>query len=372
MEIKLTRFHSFSRKWILQTVMRTFIFLLCTTVFGFTTNNGLAQEKVKIEQDKIFSVDEVFEMIINQTKYSFLYPADLFKDTPNVKLKKGVVSVGKLLKQALPKGQFNIVLGLQNRITIKKKNKLQQRQISGKVTDSSGEPLPNVTVRIKGTNKATASDFNGVYKITISDNANVLVFTSIGFETQEIGVDNQTTINITLKEAVGQLDEIVINAGYYNTTKKEATGSIVKVSAKDIENQPLVSPLQTLEGRMSGVTVTQATSMPGSYTNIEIRGKNSLRGDGNYPLYVVDGIPVDSKPISLSGLMAFGMDPLSSIGTNNIESIEVLKDADATSIYGSRGANGVVLITTKKGGAGKVTFNINTPVQVKSLILLMS
>tara|TARA_R110002049_G_scaffold17075_1_gene66969 strand:- start:5241 stop:8456 length:3216 start_codon:yes stop_codon:yes gene_type:complete len=340
--------------------MRTFIFLLCTTVFGFTTNNGLAQEKVKIEQDKIFSVDEVFEMIINQTKYSFLYPADLFKDTPNVKLKKGVVSVGKLLKQALPKGQFNIVLGLQNRITIKKKNKLQQRQISGKVTDSSGEPLPNVTVRIKGTNKATASDFNGVYKITISDNANVLVFTSIGFETQEIGVDNQTTINITLKEAVGQLDEIVINAGYYNTTKKEATGSIVKVSAKDIENQPLVSPLQTLEGRMSGVTVTQATSMPGSYTNIEIRGKNSLRGDGNYPLYVVDGIPVDSKPISLSGLMAFGMDPLSSIGTNNIESIEVLKDADATSIYGSRGANGVVLITTKKGGAGKVTFNINT------------
>ncbi|MGY8911296.1 MAG: hypothetical protein ACKVIG_15765, partial [Flavobacteriales bacterium] len=91
--------------------MRTFIFLVCTTVFGFSTNNGLAQEKVNIEQDKIVSVDEVFEIIIDQTKYSFLYPADLFKDTPNVKLKKGIFSVGKLLQQTLPKGQFNIILG---------------------------------------------------------------------------------------------------------------------------------------------------------------------------------------------------------------------------------------------------------------------
>tara|TARA_R110002050_G_scaffold30192_4_gene77148 strand:- start:4318 stop:7539 length:3222 start_codon:yes stop_codon:yes gene_type:complete len=338
--------------------MRTFIFLLCTTVFGFSTNNGLAQEKVNIEQDKIVSVDEVFEIIINQTKYSFLYPANLFKDTPKVKLKKGVLSVGKLLQQALPNGQFNIILGLQNRITIKKKNEVQQRQISGKITDSSGEPLPNVTVRVKGTNKATASDFNGVYKITISDNANVLVFTSIGFETQEIAAENQTTINVTLKEAVGQLDEIVINAGYYNTTQRESTGNIAKVDAKDIELQPLINPLQALQGRMAGVVITQPTSIPGASTNIQIRGQNSLRPDGNYPLYVIDGMPVISSPVSSSGLLGLGIDPLNSLNLSNIESIEILKDADATSIYGSRGANGVVLITTKKSSQGKTKMDI--------------
>ena len=359
MEIKLTRFHSFSRKWILQTVMRTFIFLLCTTVFGFTTNNGLAQEKVKIEQDKIFSVDEVFEMIINQTKYSFLYPADLFKDAPKVNLQKGIVSVGKLLQQTLPKNQFNIVLGLQNRITIKKKNKLQQRQISGKITDSSGEPLPNVTVRIKGTNKATASDFNGVYNIVISDNVNVLVFTSIGFETQEIAVDNQTTINITLKEAVGQLDEIVINAGYYKVKDKERTGSIAKIEAKDIEKQPANNPLAAIQGRLSGVNIVQNSGVSGGGFTIEIRGQNFINGSTN-PLFIVDGVPFGAESLEsfqVGGQINQGnISPLNAINTQDIESIEVLKDADATAIYGSRGANGVVLITTKKGKIGKTQF----------------
>lgn len=171
------------------------------------------------------------------------------------------------------------------------------------------------------------------------------------------------------QENAQKIGEIVLNGGYYKVKDRERTGSISRVTAKDIENQPVVNVLSTIQGRMSGVNITQGSGVPGGGYDIQIRGRNSLRSitnsdiDGNQPLYVVDGVPVGGKMTSLySGVALPGanINPLNSINPGDIESIEILKDADATAIYGSRGANGVVLITTKKGKSGKLGLSLNT------------
>ncbi|MGY8911297.1 MAG: TonB-dependent receptor plug domain-containing protein, partial [Flavobacteriales bacterium] len=256
---------------------------------------------------------------------------------------------------------------------MKKSNQIQQRTITGKVTDSFGEPLPNVTVRVKGTTRATSSAFDGIYRIEVASTESVLIFSYIGFESQEFVVGSQTTINVQLKESVGQLDEIVINAGYYNTTKREATGNISRVTAVEIENQPVVSPIEALQGRMAGVEIIPGGNQPGMASTIRIRGINSLREEGNFPLYIIDGVPVNSVPIETNSIIE-RIDPLNNLNISNIESIEVLKDADATAIYGSRGANGVVLITTKRGnklGSGlEASFSIGAGTVPNRLNLL--
>lgn len=238
-------------------------------------------------------------------------------------------------------------------------------RVTGKVTDEAGLPLAGVTVRISGTNTGVATDFDGNYTITVPNDESVLVFTSIGFTTQEITVGNQTTINVTLKEAVNELDEVVINAGYYITSKREATGNISQITAQEIEKQPVANPLQALQGRTAGVYIQQQTGLPGGGLSIQIRGLNSIRrGNDDFasqPFYLVDGVPFTSTSIAgeLGGILSDNVNPLSIINPSNIESIEILKDADATAIYGSRGANGVVLITTKKGKPGKSKIIIN-------------
>ncbi|UNY98614.1 SusC/RagA family TonB-linked outer membrane protein [Zhouia spongiae] len=233
----------------------------------------------------------------------------------------------------------------------------QQHQIRGVVTDSEGIPVPGVHVLISGTQTGTFTDSNGTYSISPHP-TDVLIFSYVGFDTVEKSIGGQTEINVTLKESVTDLGAVTVNAGYYTVSEKERTGSISRITASDIETQPVINPLQALQGRMPGVIVSQISSIPGSTSSIQIRGQNSLRPEGNYPLYIVDGVPVSSVPVSGSGFMALGVDPLNSINLSNIESIEVLKDADATSIYGSRGANGVVLITTKKGREGKTALDI--------------
>ncbi|WP_428743295.1 SusC/RagA family TonB-linked outer membrane protein [Tenacibaculum sp.] len=236
-----------------------------------------------------------------------------------------------------------------------------QQQIKGKVVDVNGVPITGVSIQIKNSNKGSVSDFDGSYTI-VAQPTDVLVFSALGYETQQIIVGNQTTINISLKEDVTSLDTVTINAGYYSVKKKERTGNISRVVAKDIELQPIVNPFQALQGRMAGVEVTQFSSVPGAAGTIRIRGQNSLRPEGNFPLYIIDGVPIISTPLDASGGVldiSGGIDPLNTLNLSNIESIEVLKDADATSIYGSRGSNGVILITTKKGREGKSKVNLN-------------
>ena len=236
--------------------------------------------------------------------------------------------------------------------------------VTGVVSDATG-PLPGVNILVKGSTVGTQTDFDGKYSIEISDSAAVLVFSYLGYTTQEVPVNGQTTINVTLKEDASELDEIVI-IGYGQTTKTDATGAVDAVSSEDFTAVNATDPSQLIRGKVSGVQVTQSSGEPGGAISIRVRGNTSLRS-GNDPLIVVDGIPLSGGDISAGGSDAglgtsTARNPLNFINQNDIESINILKDASSTAIYGSRGANGVILITTKKGKSGKPQIQYGTSV----------
>jgi TonB-linked SusC/RagA family outer membrane protein len=236
----------------------------------------------------------------------------------------------------------------------------QNKTITGIVTDNNGA-LPGVTIAIKSRPIAVLADEKGNYAIIAGSN-DILVFSFLGYKSVEIPVTNRSIINVQLREDATNLKEVVINAGYYSTKESESTGNISKITSKDIETQPVTNVLAAMQGRMAGVNITQETGVPGGGFNIQIRGINSLRAEGNEPLYIIDGVPYASQALSYSQIstnMPGDGSPLNSINPDDIQSIEVLKDADATAIYGSRGANGVVLISTKKGKQGKTQFSVN-------------
>ena len=236
-----------------------------------------------------------------------------------------------------------------------------QQTVSGTVSDTSG-PLPGVSVLVKNSGISTISDVNGNFQLRAAI-GDTLVFSFIGYK-EVTHVATSPVMAVVLQEDAAQLQELVINAGYYSVKDKERTGSIARITAADIEKQPVTNPLAALQGRMSGVDVVQNTGVSGGGFTIRIRGRNSLRSGGNEPLYIVDGMPFATDDISAQGayqgiLPSGGASPLNGLNPSDIESIEVLKDADATAIYGSRGANGVVLITTKKGKSEKTEFSVN-------------
>lgn len=232
-------------------------------------------------------------------------------------------------------------------------------RISGKVSDASGGVMAGVNIVEKGTTNGTSTDSEGKYSLEAADNA-ILVFSFIGYKSVEEQVDGRSVIDIIITEDQAVLDPVLVNAGYWKVTEREQTGSISRLSSEEISRQPVGNPFQALIGRLPGVNVQQTSGLPGAQFNIQIRGRNSLRSEGNFPLYVVDGVPLSSTSIA-SGISAAipGSNPLVGISPADIESIEILKDADATAIYGTRGANGVVLITTKKGGPGKTRLDLN-------------
>ncbi|WP_411032332.1 SusC/RagA family TonB-linked outer membrane protein [Spongiimicrobium sp. 3-5] len=241
--------------------------------------------------------------------------------------------------------------------------------ITGIVSDEGG-PLPGVNILVKGTTNGTQTDFDGLYTLENVGDQAIIVFSYIGFKTLEITVNGQTKIDVTLEEDAAQLDEVVI-IGYGTTTVKDATGSIASVKAEDFNKGVITSPNELLQGRVSGVQITGASGEPGAGSNIRIRGTTSIRG-GNNPLYVIDGIPLDGRDISegtdVEGLgESTARNPLNFINANDIASIDILKDASATAIYGSRGANGVVIITTKKGKSGDIKLSYNGAVSVSTI-----
>ena len=236
--------------------------------------------------------------------------------------------------------------------------------VNGRVTDKDNQPLPGVTIVVKGSLTGTTTGADGRYTLKGLPTGTMLSFSFIGFKTQEIPLNGLSQLDVQLQEDVTAIPEVTVNAGYYTVKERERTGSIARVKAKELENQPVANALSSVQGRMAGVNITQGSGVPGGGYNIQIRGTNSLRRDGNYPMYIIDGVPVALQlPSSLGGtILPYGeIDPLNAINPNDIESIEILKDADATAIYGSRGANGVILVTTKKGKAGlKTAFSINS------------
>src|SRR5690606_2507152 len=262
MEIKLINIRPVPMKMgiykrLLLMIMKTFIFLLCTTVFSFTSENMLSQEKVIINQDQLVTIDEVFKIIKQQTDYKFIYPKALFKDAPKVQLKKGEILVSTLLEKTLMSSNANFELSENNTIVIKQKpmslraesrSDVQGIQVTGTVKDETGLPLAGVTVILKDTNVGASTDFDGKFTITVPNTESILIFSYIGFANQEVTVGSQTSYTVVLKESVSQLGEVVINAGYYSVKDKERTGSISRITAKELEQQPVNNVLAAMQG----------------------------------------------------------------------------------------------------------------------------
>lgn len=229
----------------------------------------------------------------------------------------------------------------------------QERKITGKVTSSvDGSALPSVTVQIVGTTKGTQTDTQGNYSIVVPSSKSVLSFRFVGFTSQEIPVGSQTTINITLKEDTKALEEVLV-VGYGTQIKRDLTGNIAKIKSTEISDMPVTTFDQAIQGKAAGVVVNSGTGKLGQGIRINVRGQGSISAS-TQPLFVIDGIPLTTNNLALQ----FGStNPLADINPQDIESMEVLKDASAAAIYGARAANGVVIITTKKGKSGQTRVN---------------
>ncbi len=247
----------------------------------------------------------------------------------------------------------------------------QVKTVTGKVTEEDGAPLTGVTVIIKGTTTGTTTDMDGNYSLSFDNEDAILVYSFIGYATEEIPAIGQTVINIILKEEATELEEIVV-IGYGTTKKSDLTGSLASLKEDDFNTGVITSPEQLIQGRVPGVQITSNSGEPGAGASILIRGSSSIRS-GQKPLYVVDGVPLDMQNTSPDAISAQGFsdgsptNPMNFINPSDIESIDILKDASAAAIYGSRGANGVIIITTKKGKEGKSELDYSTYLSISQV-----
>eukprot|EP01089_Gocevia_fonbrunei_P018346 TRINITY_DN6175_c0_g2_i1.p1 TRINITY_DN6175_c0_g2~~TRINITY_DN6175_c0_g2_i1.p1 ORF type:complete len:349 (+),score=55.23 TRINITY_DN6175_c0_g2_i1:123-1169(+) len=317
--------------------------LLLTVTFAMQANSTYSQKKITLDLENV-TLSRVIDEIEANTDFKFIFNIETVNTDRVISLRIRNAEINKVLDLVFsenPNIEYEIyrnqILLLPSKVdemaAVKAKISLpQQVVVTGIVNDESGTPLAGVNIVEKGTTNGQISDFDGNYSISVSGKESVLVFSYLGFETQEVLVADGTNINVTLKESAQGLDEVVV-VGYGSVSRSDLTGSVSTVDAEEISALPTTDVQQALKGRSAGVRVTQNSGQPGSSVQIQIRGGNSYLGDNN-PLYVVDGFPITG-----------GVDFLN---PTDIESIDILKDASATAIYGSRGANGVVMITTKK------------------------
>jgi len=362
MEIKFINYRFLIRKRILFVIMKLFIFLMCTTVFSFTTENLFSQEKVKIDQDQLVTVDQVFKIIKKQTDYRFIYPRELFSDSPKVELKKGWILVSKLLDQSLSNVNLYFELTEGNLIIIREKAlnievKKQEHPVNGVITDENGQPLPGANIIEKGTSNGTQSDFDGKFSINVSSPKAILVISYLGFKSQEIEVVGKTSKQIVMIPNNSALSEVVI-IGYGTESKVLLSDAVTSISSKQLKDLPVSSVDGILQGQASGVQVMQNSGTPGGQMSVRIRGLTSISGSSQ-PLYIIDGIPVTTGDFGQVGYSGQGASALTDLNPSDIASLSILKDASATAIYGARASNGIVLITTKRGKAQQSVLNVN-------------
>lgn len=238
---------------------------------------------------------------------------------------------------------------------------LAQNSINGTVLDQvSGQPIPGVNVNVQGATNGVSTDFDGKFQLSNIKKGDKIVFSFIGYKASVVTYDSQKSVMVSLIEDENQLKEVVIQVGYGTVKKKDATGAVTVLTAKDFNKGPVTSADQMIQGKVAGLQIINGGGSPGESATIRIRSGSSLSA-GNDPLYVIDGVPVNN------GGIEGGKNPLSTINQNNIESITVLKDASATAIYGSRASNGVIIITTKKGKAGEIQVSYNGNLQVSEV-----
>lgn len=310
-------------------------------------------------------IETIFKTIKKQTGFTFLGKTALLKKGNKVTVTLKEVDLKEALDACFRdqpftwsiEGRIISILPKPVEPVEKPRNSydgLLKIDVRGRVMNDKGEPAAGVTVTVKGTATATATDADGNFMLAGIDSKATLIITGVTIETYELKVNDRAILKVTVQQKTNELDQAVVIA-YGTTTKRLNTGSVVSVKAEDIAKQPVANPLSALQGRMTGVLVTNGRGLPGSNVKVQIRGINSITS-GKDPLYIIDGVPFSSTPLnSFNGALVGANDnlsPFNSINPTDIESIDVLKDADATAIYGSRAANGVVLITTKKGKAG--------------------
>lgn len=334
----------------------SFLFLIVMT-FTLQANSGYSQNtKISLDMNNV-TVAQVIDKIETNTEFKFIFNTkviDLGRETSILVKNKSIQKVLYLLFK-----DINISYEVYDRKVLLKKPvdkttnhesdintmaEVEQVSISGTVSDNNNSPLPGASIVEKGTTNGTQTDFDGNFTITVSDESAVLVVSYIGFATKEILVGRETNISIILEESTAGLDEVVV-VGYGAVRRSDVTGAVSTVASEDLTALPVQDVQQALKGRAAGVRVIQNSGQPGSGVQIQIRGGNSYLGNNN-PLYVVDGFPV-------TGGIEF-------LNPSDIKTIDILKDASATAIYGSRGANGVVMITTKTGRkneSGRIEFD---------------
>jgi len=352
--------------------------LLFTLVFASESNAQKSQSVKEVFVNLGFEdvkLKDVFSRIESKTEFRFtIYESeDYLENTFTLQRKK--MSVEDLLTQisretGLVFQQINNNIGIKKGSNYELKRKprveiiIQTRKITGKVTAfDTDEGLPGVNVVEKGTSNGTVTDIQGNYSLEVSEGA-ILVFSSVGYTQEEVEVGNRSVVDLVMTQDIQQLQELVV-VGYGTQKRKDVTGAISSVDAKTIESIPSNSFEQAIQGRLPGVQVTQSNPAPGGGLSIRIRGNNSITGNSE-PLFVIDGVPIISNNAAATpggvgggGFNGANQNALATLNPGDIASIEVLKDASATAIYGSRGANGVVIITTKSGEAGKPKLNFD-------------
>lgn len=338
-------FKSIWKPALLRTVLLLFI------LNGSISNVNAQEPKLSINLNKV-TIKQFFNEIQRKTDYTFSYREGILNNNKDVSISVYNKNLSEILKSVLePKGLSFSIQAKSIVITQQLQTSTQSFTLKGKVTNSEGEPLIGVTVLAKNSKNGTATDFDGNFSIRINDKNTSLQFTYVGYKQENVQIKDRKFITVTMEEDSHMLNEVVA-VGYGVMRKSDLTGSVVRVGSKDIANIPTVRLDQALTGKASGVHITNTSGEPGAGTNILIRGGNSISAS-NEPLYVIDGF--------------IGAGDLNLIDPNDIESIEILKDAAATSIYGARGANGVVIVTTKRGTEGRNNVTVNTYIGVQHI-----
>lgn len=341
---------------------RRYLRRLLFLVFLFVSLAGEAQSLHLSVQRA--SLATVFSQIERQCDYQFLYTEELLAQSFPVSFTVQYASLDSVLQLCFRQQPLDYTKEGKHIIVRKKiieKPIPTGRDVRGKIVNEQGDPLPGVLLRVKNSSFTTATDVHGEFIIPDASEMMLLIITGAELETQEIIIGKKSDLSISMKTKIGELDQVVMMA-YGQTTRRVNTGNIAKITPEEISQQPVSNPLVALEGRIAGLQVTQSSGINGAGIKIQLRGQNSLI-QGTEPFFIIDGVPFAPGNTALNQISnstnTNGLSPFNLINPLDIESIEVLKDADATAIYGSRGANGVIIITTKKGKAGKASLQAN-------------
>ena len=388
------------KKLLLKKIMKFTFLQMCLSILatgmvlaGNVNGQNLLDKEITVEFENT-KLKDVLPAIEQLAEVAFVYSSKAIKAKNRITIKVEKQKLSDFLDEVLPplnivykelNGQILLRAGDRPKVISSKKEKISESkktetkvqdevellvEISGTVSDDRGETLIGATIVEKGTTNGTTTDIDGSFKINLKGDNPTLVISYTGYEPKEVIVGSQTTFNIVLSESSNDLEEVVV-IGYGSVVKKDVTGAVATIKAGEFNAGEITSPELLIQGKSPGIQISSDGGEPGGNVNVRIRGTSSVRS-GNGPLYVVNGFPLSGSAISPSGANVGGNDagagnttpknPLAFINPADIESIDILKDASATAIYGSRGANGVILITTKPGRSGKSALTYNTSI----------